>query len=111
MLFNLLKGQDPGIGVVSGTVSGITEPGIAQIPITVKPLVAVFRTTVGGSSEMAVYYRSELGAELTLITGGSASANTRLYSERDTRIAALTSGASKANAAKLDYWILGVKKE
>jgi len=111
MLFNLLRGHNPGMGVVSGTVSGITAAGIEQIPITVTPLVAIFRTTVGSSSEMAVYYRAELGAELTLITGGSAPAKSRLYYEIDTYMAVITTGASKANTATLDYWILGVKKE
>lgn len=111
MLFNLLRGHNPGLGVVSGAISGIDSPTISQIPITVIPLAAMFRTTVGSSSEMAVYYRAELGAELTLVTGGSAPANTRLYSERDTRMAMLTSGASTANVATLEYFILGVKKE
>ena len=111
MVFNLLRGHNPGLGVVSGTVLGISEPDIVQIPITVTPIAAIFRTTVGNSSDMAVYYRSELGAELTLVTGGSASANSRIYSERDTRMAVLVSGANMANTAKLDYWILGVKKE
>lgn len=111
MLFNLLRGHNPGLGVVSGTVSGISEPDIIQIPITVTPVMAVFRTTVGNSSDMAVYYRAELGAELTLVTGGSAPADSRLYSERDTRMAVLVSGASAASTATLDYYILGVKKE
>ncbi len=111
MLFNLLRGFDPGLGVVSGTVSGINQAQISQIPITVTPVAAMFRTSVGSASELAVYYRAEPGAALTLFTGGSAPANTRLYSERDTRMAVLTSGASAANVATLEYYILGVKKE
>ncbi|MBQ6703203.1 MAG: hypothetical protein IJN08_00150 [Clostridia bacterium] len=111
MLFNLLRGHNPGLGVISGTVTGITGPKIIQIPITVQPIMAVFRTTVGNSSEMAVYYRAELGAELTLVTGGSAPVNSRLYYEMDVRMAVLVDGASTANTAAFEYYILGVKKE
>lgn len=111
MLFNLLRGYNPGLGVISGTISGIDSALISQIPLTVTPVAAIFRTTVGGSSEMAVYYRAEPGAQLTLVTGGSAAANTRLYSEGETRISVLTSGAGTASIATLEYYILGVKKE
>ncbi|MBR5291429.1 MAG: hypothetical protein IKU32_00780 [Clostridia bacterium] len=111
MLFNLLRGHNPGLGVVSGTVTGISDPDIIQIPLTVTPVVAVFRTAVGSSSEVAVYYRAELGGEFTLVTGGSAPVNSRVYSRGDTRISVLVSGASTANTATLDYYILGVKKE
>ena len=111
MLFNLLRGHNPGLGVISGSLAGIDGYQLISIPLSVTPLMAVFRTAVGGMSEIAVYYRSELGAELTLITGGSAPAKSRLYYEIDTYMAVITTGASKANTATLDYWILGVKKE
>ncbi|MDD6044121.1 MAG: hypothetical protein PUC76_00495 [Clostridia bacterium] len=111
MLFNLLRGHNPGLGVISGTFSGIDGFDLISIPLTVIPLMAAFRTTVGGSSELAVYYRSALGADLTLISGGKCPVTTRLYSETDTRIVGVVSEASLANTAKVEYIILGVNKE
>ncbi|MBQ4610993.1 MAG: hypothetical protein IJB30_04580 [Clostridia bacterium] len=111
MLFNLLRGHNPGLGVISGSLAGIDGYQLISIPLSVTPLMAVFRTAVGGMSEIAVYYRSELGAELTLITGGSAPASTRLYYELDTLMTAMVSGASQGNTAAVEYYILGVKKE
>ena len=111
MIFNMLRGYEPQIAMITGSVTDIQDDVITFIPLTVTPIAAILRTTVGSSSEMAVYYREGAASDLVLITGGSGVVKTRLYSESEVTMHVLTEGADKSNVAKLEYWIVGVKRE
>jgi len=110
MVFNMTAGLSLELQAVSGAFANLTAPQVLKIPLAVRPLLVLLRTGVGSASELAAYYRAGLDGEFELRLGGGCAAACRLQGEYATELLATVTGASPANAASLEYYILGVKK-
>ena len=110
MLFNLLSGVSLELETLSGAFGNLTKPQILKIPLTLTPLMVAFRTTVGSTSELAVYYRAAAREEFSMRVSSGSLARCRLSSVYTEQMLAVVEDASAANTASVEYYILGVKR-
>lgn len=110
MIFNWNYGIDLCLELVSKTFAGIDSDSSLEMPLTLSPIAILLRTSTEESSELCVYYRTDMAENYTMRAGSEDGARTRLAQEKETHLLLACTGAAAARPATVECIILGVKK-